>query len=69
MYVVKTTGYETCTIQNALPFFYGNITATADHLGINRGTLRSKINSKREYLVRVLRDEVGDVSGFEAINK
>ena len=67
---VTTSSVEVATMYDALVWFRGNQSAMSRHLGIERGTIRKRINTgtAKNILLKVIRD--GDtVVGFELINR
>lgn len=63
---IKSQFIEVATINEALPWFRGNQTAAAEHLGINRNTLRRYITESKGH-VRVKRDQYAEIVGFELL--
>lgn len=69
---MKRANIEVTTLHEAMPWFRGNQTAAAEHLAVNRGSLRNYLITGRakDLLLQVQRDPVtGVINGFTMINR
>lgn len=63
-----TQKIEVTTLTNALVFTRGNKSGLANLLGMNRGTLNTKLHRGDKYFVQVIRDDIGDVATLKWLN-
>lgn len=67
---IKTETIEVATLQEALMWFYGNKTGLANHIGMERGTIRKKIRTgEHKTNLLIVRRDGDKVIGFEMINR
>ena len=65
--IIPTVDMKVATLKDALVIFYGDQSAMAKEIGINRGTLRTKLNSGRDYFVGIT--TVGGETKVTYLNK
>lgn len=66
--IIKTEKIEVTTLREAMVFFRGNQSQAAIKLTVSRGTLRKHLNNGGKLLVKVNRDEFGEIASLELIN-
>lgn len=66
---LKTKKIEVISYYEAMVFYRGNQTQAAECLGVNRGTLRRRIDAKGEAVLQVLRDAKRNIIGFKRLDK
>lgn len=67
---IKTSTIEVATMHDALVWFRGNQTAMANHLGVERGTIRKKLgDGKAKQTLLAVQRHNQTIIGFELINR
>ena len=64
---LNTQKIEVVTAYEVMPFYRGNITKAATDLGVSRGPMRKYIKSRGDYLIRVYRDDEGEIVRLEKL--
>ena len=64
---LNTQMIEVVTAYEVMPLYRGNITKAAIDLGVSRGSMRKYIKSRGDYLIRVYRDDSGEIARLEKI--
>jgi len=64
----KTENIEVATLEKAMFFTRYNQTAMAELLGMNRCTLSRKLDRGDKHLVKIVRDDAGQVIDLKWIN-